>query len=105
MGPADSVVDLARGADLLILEATLETAAGDDLRRGHLTTEEAIDHAVRAGVPRALLVHYPPERLADIAARCAASGAPVTPAFAGQVVDVTHTRRTGVAAPGAAAPS
>ena len=105
MGPADTVVDLARGADLLILEATLETAAGDDLRRGHLTTEEAIDHAVRAGVPRALLVHYPPERRADIAARCAASGAPVAPAFVGQVVDVTPGRRTGAAAPGAAAPS
>jgi ribonuclease BN (tRNA processing enzyme) len=105
MGPADSVVDLARGADLLILEATLESAAGDDLRRGHLTTEEAIDHAVRAGVPRALLVHYPPERRADIAARCAASGAPVAPAIAGQVVDVTRAGRTGVAAPGAAAPS
>ena len=105
MGPADSIVDLARGADLLILEATLETAAGDDLRRGHLTTEEAIDHAVRAGVPRALLVHYPPERLADIAARCAASAAPVAPAFAGQVVDVTPARRTGAAAPGAAAPT
>ena len=35
MGPSDAVVELARGADLLILEATLENAATDDARRGH----------------------------------------------------------------------
>jgi len=80
MGPSDMVVDLARGADLLILEATLENAAIDDARRGHLSTEEAIDHARRAGVPRALIVHYASERREAIAALCAASGVPIEPA-------------------------
>ncbi|HJW22328.1 MAG TPA: MBL fold metallo-hydrolase [Candidatus Limnocylindrales bacterium] len=80
MGPSESVVDLARGADLLILEATLESAAIDDARRGHLSTEEAIDHARRAGVPQALLVHYHSDRRAQIAALCEASGVPIRPA-------------------------
>ncbi len=89
MGPADSVVELARGADLLILEATLETPTGDDPKRGHLTTDEAIDHALRADVPRALLVHYPSERRALIAARCRErTGDLVAPALPGQVVEL-----------------
>jgi ribonuclease BN (tRNA processing enzyme) len=88
MGPSDGVVELARGADLLILEATLESAAFDDARRGHLTPEEAIDHVARAGVPRGFLVHYPSERRATIRAICAASGVPVEPAVPGLTVDV-----------------
>jgi ribonuclease BN (tRNA processing enzyme) len=88
MGPSDAIVNLARGADLLILEATLESALIDDERRGHLSTEEAIDHVARSGVPRALLVHYHSERRAAIAALCAASGVPVAPATPGQVVEV-----------------
>jgi ribonuclease BN (tRNA processing enzyme) len=88
MGPSDMVVDLARGADLLILEATLENGALDDARRGHLDTGEAIDHVRRAGVPQGLLVHYHSERRAAIAAQCAASGVPVEPAVPGMVVEV-----------------
>ncbi len=88
MGPSEMVVDLARGADLLILEATLENGAFDDARRGHLDTGEAIDHVRRAGVPKGLLVHYHSERRATIAAQCAASGVPVEPAVPGMVVDV-----------------
>jgi ribonuclease BN (tRNA processing enzyme) len=83
MGPSDMVVDLARGADVLILEATLESALIDDARRGHLSAEEAIDHARRAGVPQTLIVHYPSERRAAIAALCAASGVPIRPAESG----------------------
>ena len=98
MGPSEMVVDLARGADLLILEATLENAATDDARRGHLSTEEAIDHARRAGVPRALLVHYASERRAAIAALCAASGVPIEPAWSGMTLEVGAT----AAAPGGA---
>ncbi len=107
MGPSDDIVEVARGADLLILEATLESSAFDDLRRGHLTTEEAIDHVVRSGVPQALLVHYPSERRADIAPRCASSGAPVAPAYVGQVLEVSRAGSAGTATIGgrrAAAP-
>ena len=103
MGPSDEVVEVARGADLIVLEATLESAAGDDLKRGHLTAEEAIDHAVRAGVPQALLVHYPSERRSEIAAICAASGAPVAPAYVGQVVEVTRVDAGGAGGQRAAA--
>ena len=90
MGPSEMVVDLARGADLLILEATLESAAIDDARRGHLSTEEAIDHARRAGVPQALLVHYHSDRRAQIAALCDASGVPIRPATSLMSIEVRH---------------
>ena len=92
MGPSDMVVNLARGADLLILEATLENGALDDARRGHIDPAEAIDHVRRAGVPKGLLVHYHSERRATIAAQCAASGVPVEPALPGMVVDVERGR-------------
>jgi ribonuclease BN (tRNA processing enzyme) len=90
MGPSEMVVDLARGADLLILEATLESAAIDDARRGHLSTEEAIDHARRAGVPQALLVHYHSDRRAQIAELCAASGVPIRPAVSLMSIEVSR---------------
>lgn len=92
MGPSEMVIDLARGADLLILEATLENGAFDDARRGHIDTPEAIDHVRRAGVPQGLLVHYHSERRATIAAACAASGVPVRPAVRGMVVNVERGR-------------
>jgi ribonuclease BN (tRNA processing enzyme) len=87
MGPSEMVVELARGADVLILEATLESALIDDARRGHLAAEEAIDHARRAGVPQALIVHYPIERREAIAALCAASGVPIRPAVSGLSIE------------------
>lgn len=89
MGPSEAVVDLARGAELLILEATLHTDEFDDVKRGHLTAEEAVDHAVRAGVPRAVLVHYPIERLEAIRAICAPTGGRVQPALPRMEIDVT----------------
>jgi ribonuclease BN (tRNA processing enzyme) len=80
MGPTEGIVELGRGADLLILEATLETPVGDDPRRGHLTTEEAIDIAVRSAARRTLLVHYRTDRRDVIGRLCADSGANVAPA-------------------------
>lgn len=88
MGPSHMVVDLARGAEVLILEATLEDGAKDDARRGHLDTPEAIDHVARSGVIQGLLVHYWSERREIIRALCAASGVPVMPALTGMVVDI-----------------
>jgi ribonuclease BN (tRNA processing enzyme) len=57
-GPSDLVVEAARGADAFVVEATLTSGKHDDLRRGHLTPEEAIDMAARAGARRTILVHY-----------------------------------------------
>ncbi len=88
MGPSEMVVDLARGGELLILEATLEDGSTDDTRRGHLDTPEAIDHVARSGVVQGLLVHYWSERREIIRALCATSGVQVEPAMPGMVIDV-----------------
>ena len=92
MGPSEMVVELARDAELLILEATLENGATDDVRRGHLDTPEAIEHVARSGVPQGLLVHYRSERRDIIRELCAASGVPVEPAVTGMVVEVERGR-------------
>jgi ribonuclease BN (tRNA processing enzyme) len=89
MGPSEMIVDLARGAEVLILEATLENGATDDVKRGHLDTPEAIDHVARSGVIQGLLVHYWSERRQIIRDLCAASGVRVEPAVPGLVAEVT----------------
>jgi ribonuclease BN (tRNA processing enzyme) len=88
MGPSEMVIGLARGAEVLILEATLENGATDDARRGHLDTPEAIDHVRRSGVVQGLLVHYWSERRDIIRELCATSGVPVQPAVTGMKVEV-----------------
>jgi ribonuclease BN (tRNA processing enzyme) len=88
MGPSEMVVELARNAEVLILEATLEDGRTDDARRGHLDTPEAIDHVARSGVVQGLLVHYWSERRELIRDLCARSGMPVEPAVTGMVVEV-----------------
>lgn len=88
MGPSDDLIELARGAELLILEATLDTSEFDDIKRGHLTTEEAIDHVVRSGVPRGVLVHYPIEQRDRIAAACEVVAGLVVPALPDTTIEV-----------------
>ena len=51
---ADSIVELAKGADLLVHEAMKEKF------KGHTTYEEAAHVAREAGVKRLVLVHLPP---------------------------------------------
>ncbi|HEX5823900.1 MAG TPA: MBL fold metallo-hydrolase [Candidatus Limnocylindrales bacterium] len=86
-GPNEELVAVARGADVLVAEATLPSPGHDDPRRGHLTPEEALDIAARAGVPRTILVHYPADLRARIDAACA--GLPGASAGeAGLVIDV-----------------
>lgn len=92
MGPSEFVIELARDADVLILEATLEDGATDDARRGHLDTLEAIDHVVRSNARQGILVHYWSERRDIIRELCAASGAPVEPGVTGMVIDVDPGR-------------
>lgn len=88
-GPSDPVVEAVHGADLLLVEAGLRLASQDDPRRGHLTPDEAIDLAVRSEARATLLVHYAPERRAEIAALCATRGTSIRPAVAGLTVTVT----------------
>lgn len=74
-GPNPDLVQAARGADLLICEATLDSAADDDPgRRGHLSLDETVDHARRAGVGRLLATHYPSARREAMAERLAEVG-------------------------------
>lgn len=57
--PCDEILDFARGADLLMLEATLlvpETGV-----RGHMTSSEAAAIAQQAGVDRLVLTHMSDE--------------------------------------------
>ena len=72
---SDSLVALARGADLLVLEA-----ANPFKVPGHLTPGEAGRLAARAGARRLLLTHfYPPCDAVDVVALAAQE-------FAGEII-------------------
>ena len=61
-------MELARGADLLILECSFPD---EEAIAGHLTPSEAGDIATRAGAKKLLLTHFYPEILTtDIEAQC-----------------------------------
>ena len=96
-GPSDAMVDFGRNADLLLVEAGLRQVSDDDPERGHLTPEEAIDLATRAGARTTLLVHYAPSRRAELEAMCEAAGPGIRLALAGLVRTVGP--RVGVAEP------
>jgi ribonuclease BN (tRNA processing enzyme) len=97
-GPSDAIVEAARGADVLVVEATLTSSKHDDPRRGHLTPEEALDMATRAGVKRTVLVHFRAELRDRVEAACgrhigAVGGRP------GLVVEVGHKAGRASSAP------
>lgn len=58
-GPSAALVDLARGADLLLCEASF-VAGEPGPSNLHLTGEQAGQHAAAAGVGRLLVTHVPP---------------------------------------------
>jgi ribonuclease BN (tRNA processing enzyme) len=58
--PCEELVEFARDTDLLLVEATLPRPERTGIR-GHLTPEEAGDHARRAGAKRAVLTHISDE--------------------------------------------
>jgi ribonuclease BN (tRNA processing enzyme) len=62
-GPCDALVDLARGADVLLCEATWPHVMpqwGDEPPTGvHLSGRQAGEHAAAAGVGRLLITHVP----------------------------------------------
>lgn len=55
-GPTDALVDLSRGADLALYEASF-VERPDNPTDLHLTGAQAAEHAMRAGVGRLLLTH------------------------------------------------
>ncbi len=58
--PSEEIVEIARDADLMIVEATLPRPERTGVR-GHLTPEEAGDHAKRAGAKRVVITHISDE--------------------------------------------
>lgn len=58
-GPCDALVDLARGADLLLAEAAFRDGEDNPVDL-HMTGGQAADTAVRAGASRLVLTHIPP---------------------------------------------
>lgn len=58
--PNEQLVEFAKGTDLLIVEATLPRPERTGIR-GHLTPQEAAQHATKAGVRRVLLTHISDE--------------------------------------------
>lgn len=58
-GPTDALVDLARGADLALFEASFVDGPGNPVDL-HMTGGQAADAARRAGVGRLMLTHLVP---------------------------------------------
>jgi ribonuclease BN (tRNA processing enzyme) len=58
--PNEKLVEFAHGTDLLIVEATLPRPERTGMR-GHLTPQEAGEHATKAGVKAVLLTHVSDE--------------------------------------------
>ena len=61
-GPSDALAEIARDADLLLSEATLENGGYDGPDRGHLSPEEVSEAAADARALRVVLTHRPFER-------------------------------------------
>jgi ribonuclease BN (tRNA processing enzyme) len=59
-GPSDALIELARGADLLLSEAALKDDDPNNPVDLHLTPADAGEHAKRAGVKRLVITHVPP---------------------------------------------
>jgi len=67
-GYCEEMVDLAKDADLLILESSFPDGQGVE---GHLTPSQAGEIAARAGATRLVLTHFYPECLgSDIEGQC-----------------------------------
>ena len=87
--PSEEVVEIARDADLMLIEATLPRPERTGVR-GHLTPEEAGDHARRAGAKRVVITHLSDELGDDWAREQAEAGfgGPVEVAREGAVYEL-----------------
>jgi ribonuclease BN (tRNA processing enzyme) len=76
-GPCPNVVELARGADVLLAEAAHPDDDPAQPPGLHLTGRQAGEHAAEAGVGRLLLTHVPAwvDGAGQLAAACSAFGA------------------------------
>jgi ribonuclease BN (tRNA processing enzyme) len=91
-GPSDALVELARGTDVLLVEATLPAPEEPEAPggSGHLSPREAGEHAARAGARRLVLTHI--SDLVDhdraVAEASDAFGGPVEVAYEGAVYEL-----------------
>jgi ribonuclease BN (tRNA processing enzyme) len=88
-GPSEDLVELARGAQLLLSEATW-VERPHWAESIHLTATQAGEHAARAGVGRLVLTHIWPEFDASASVELAAA------AFGGPVVAATEGMKFGL---------
>jgi ribonuclease BN (tRNA processing enzyme) len=63
-GPCEEAVELARGADLYLCEATYQNAS--NLTYFHLSAAQAAQHAARADAGRLMLTHITPDLDPDV---------------------------------------
>ena len=82
-GPTQVLVDLARGADLALFEASF--LDGDNPPDLHLSAREAADHAQRAGVGQVVLTHLVPWNDRSLSRAQALFDGPLDLAESGQV--------------------
>jgi len=76
--PCDAIRNLARGADVLVHEATFIDDAAQAGRYGHSTARQAGEIATAAAVSRLVLVHFTPAGTGDLAQLRAAAEAAFT---------------------------
>jgi ribonuclease BN (tRNA processing enzyme) len=88
-GPCAALVDLARGSDVLLAEASFVEDPHNPVDL-HLTGREAGEAASHAGVGRLVVTHVPPwfSKEKATAAASAAYDGPVSTALPGLVVDI-----------------
>jgi ribonuclease BN (tRNA processing enzyme) len=89
-GPCAALDDLAKGADLLLAEASFQEPRDDGLLGLHLNGREAGQSATAGGVGRLVLTHIPPWTDAELnlAAAKAAYDGPVNLATPGAVFQI-----------------
>ena len=71
-GPSPRLVELARGADVFLCEATLKEP--EPAERGHLSEAEALEAFEESGARRLIVIHRPTELERDPATERAADG-------------------------------
>jgi len=85
-GPTQALVDLSRGADLALFEASF--LDGDNPPDLHLSAREAAEHAHRAGVGQVVLTHLVPWNDPSLTREQALFDGPLNLAESGQVWDL-----------------
>lgn len=89
-GPTQALVELARGADVLLCEAALLDDDPSNPPELHLTGSEAGEHAQRAGVGRLIVTHVPPwfDRIGQARAAAKTYSGEILTAVQGAVYEV-----------------